>query len=583
MIAGKKLPCPRLRLEDRPPATGSRLEAGGSRQKPQPSSPGPPEAERGRSSNGVAMKPAKLRIVDTGLLSGAENMAWDEAFLEARAQRLIPDTLRYLRFSPPVALVGFHQTIAEEIRLDYCREKGIDINRRITGGGAIYFDQGQLGWEIIGSRKTLFPGLTMGEITAALGRAVAAGLRNLGLEAQFRPRNDIEIKGRKISGTGAAFEGEAFLFQGTLLIDFDLEHLVKALRIPTEKLNRRELTSARERVTSLREQLGRDLPFPAIKLALENGFRGHLGWQFEKGGLTPAEKKRFLQKLPDKRSSDWIQGKRIPFRPREILRSIHKEEGGLIRTSVKVEVGKKIIKDILITGDFFIHPRRAIYDLEADLRNTSTEVLEEKVGDFFRTRKIELLALEADDFIRGIRMALDKMAYPEQGFSFSEADLMTTFGGSLESILTACDLLLLPYCSKLPECEYRFKESCLQCGSCSVGEAFTLAEKQGLKVKTIQNYEHLRETLEEEKRQGIRAYIGCCCDAFQLKRQEAFKEAGLPGLLIDIENTTCYELNQEQEAYQGIFENQTHLHLDLLEKVLGLVGRLKEKGSRDKG
>ena len=93
----------------------------------------------------------------------------------------------------------------------------------------------------------------------------------------------------------------------------------------------------------------------------------------------------------------------------------------------------------------------------------------------------------------------------------------------------------------------------------------------------------LKEIRKEEKRQGIRAYIGCCCDAFQLKRQEAFKEAGLPGLLIDIENTTCYELNQEQEAYQGIFENQTHLHLDLLEKVLGLVGRLKEKGSRGPG
>ena len=85
---------------------------------------------------------------------------------------------------------------------------------------------------------------------------------------------------------------------------------------------------------------------------------------------------------------------------------------------------------------------------------------------------------------------------------------------------------------------------------------------------TIQNYEHLVETLEEEKRNGTRAYIGCCCDAFQLKRQETFKQAGLPGLLIDIENTTCYELNQEKEAYRGDFRHQTHLKLGLLEKVL---------------
>ena len=74
--------------------------------------------------------------------------------------------------------------------------------------------------------------------------------------------------------------------------------------------------------------------------------------------------------------------------------------------------------------------------------------------------------------------------------------------------------------------------------------------------------------LEQEKRAGTRAYIGCCCDAFQLKRQEAFKQAGLPGLLLDIENTTCYELGREREAYGGSFQNQTHLRLDLLAKVL---------------
>ena len=128
--------------------------------------------------------------------------------------------------------------MAEEIRIEYCRQEGIEINRRITGGGAIYFDQGQLGWELIASRKSLGPGLTLEGITGAVCRAAALGLKTLGLEAAFRPRNDIEVQGRKISGTGAAFEGDVFLFQGTLLVDFNLEHLIKALRIPTEKLSR---------------------------------------------------------------------------------------------------------------------------------------------------------------------------------------------------------------------------------------------------------------------------------------------------------------------------------------------------------
>jgi lipoate---protein ligase len=192
------------------------------------------------------------RLLDTGLRSGAENMALDSALLAARAEGSSPDTLRFLRFSPPVALVGYHQSVAEEIRVDYCQEMGIDINRRVTGGGAIYFDAGQLGWEIICSYQSLGQGRHMERITQALCGTVARGLRRLGVDARFRPRNDIEVHGRKISGTGGSFDGKCFLFQGTLLIDFNLENLIKALRIPTEKLNRRELSSAAERVTSVK-------------------------------------------------------------------------------------------------------------------------------------------------------------------------------------------------------------------------------------------------------------------------------------------------------------------------------------------
>ncbi|MGC1403013.1 MAG: DUF116 domain-containing protein, partial [Thermodesulfobacteriota bacterium] len=430
----------------------------------------------------------------------------------------------------------------------------------------------QLGWELIASRRSLSLGLTMEEITEAICRAAARGLETLGLEARFRPRNDIEIQGRKISGTGAAFEGDVFLFQGTLLIDFNLEHLIKALRIPIEKLNHKELTSARERVTSLKEQLGRTPSLEEVKEALEKGLRIGLGLQFREGEITEQERSLFRQSLLKMRSGDWIQGSRIPFRPQEVLRSIHKEEGGLIRTSIKVDLKKKRIKDLLITGDFFIHPKRAVFDLEAALKNIPLKDLDLGLKQFFDRDGVELLGLRPEDFLKGLHLALEKMTYPDLGFSFEEADQMTTFNGTLPEILGNCGLLLLPYCSKLPECEYRTMDGCIQCGGCTIGEAFALAEGKGLKVLTIQNYEHLVETLEEEKGNGLRAYIGCCCDAFQLKRQEAFKQAGLPALLLDIENTTCYELNKEKEAYQGAFENQTHLRMGLLEKVLKLVG-----------
>ncbi|HSV94211.1 MAG TPA: lipoate--protein ligase, partial [Desulfobacterales bacterium] len=88
-------------------------------------------------------------------MTAAENMALDDALLELKGEGRTPDTIRFLQFAPRAVLVGFHQSVAEEVRLDYCRAHGIDVNRRNTGGGAIFFDENQLGWEVI-CRKAVF-------------------------------------------------------------------------------------------------------------------------------------------------------------------------------------------------------------------------------------------------------------------------------------------------------------------------------------------------------------------------------------------------------------------------------------------
>jgi len=86
--------------------------------------------------------------------------------------------------------------VEQEVRLEYVKREGIEVNRRITGGGAIYFDELQIGWEIIADRKS-FGNATYEEITRAICEAAAKGLRKLGVKASFRPRNDIEVEGRK--------------------------------------------------------------------------------------------------------------------------------------------------------------------------------------------------------------------------------------------------------------------------------------------------------------------------------------------------------------------------------------------------
>ena len=297
------------------------------------------------------------RLLDTGVRSASENMALDEAILEARSRGLVPNTVRLLQFSPEAVLIGYHQSVEQEVRLSYCESEGIDVNRRITGGGAIYFDKTQLGWELIASKDDLGVSVASGALFGAICEAVVRALRKLGLTAEFRPKNDIEIGGRKISGTGGTEVAGAFLFQGTLLVDFDVERMLRALKIPTEKLKDKEVDSVRERVTCLKWELGCTPPLEELKSAIRDGFEETFMVKLLDSGLTGPEKSLFQEKLRRFSSPDWIHKVRQDPGEQQILRSAHKTEGGLIRVSLALNLKEKSIRSILVTGDFFAFPK----------------------------------------------------------------------------------------------------------------------------------------------------------------------------------------------------------------------------------
>jgi lipoate-protein ligase A len=85
---------------------------------------------------------------------------------------------------------------------------------------------------------------------------------------------------------------------------------------------------------------------------------------------------------------------------------------------------------------------------------------------------------------------------------------------------------------------------------------------------TIVSFEDLQTTLDDMKTRGIKSYLGCCCDPFFVKHREDFEKAGMAGILINIDNTSCYDLDQEREAKEGTFAGETQLKLDVLQKVL---------------
>jgi lipoate-protein ligase A len=344
------------------------------------------------------------RVIDTGLRNAAENIALNRALLEARQADEIASTLRFLQFKP-CALLGYHQSAEQELNLDYCRENGIEIQRRITGGGAIYFDETQIGWELYLHKRDLGTA-DMQEVSRRICEAAARGISVLGVDARFRPRNDIEVEGRKISGTGGAFDGDALMYQGTLLIQFDVEKMLRVLRIPAEKLSDKAIASARERVANLADLLGSVPDMEEVKRHITEAFAQAFDVAFEAGGMNQAEQRRFEEALAEIDDPDWVDMLAKPESDVPLLEAVHKFAGGLLRVRVAYDRVAKRIKQVWFTGDVFVSPKRTIADLEAALRNVLAEQLEQKVQAFFANRNADLLMLEPGDFATIIRQAL---------------------------------------------------------------------------------------------------------------------------------------------------------------------------------
>ncbi len=345
------------------------------------------------------------RLIDTGVLRAAQNFAYNRALLECHQENRSPNTLRFLRFKPS-ALIGFHQDVRQEIYLDYCLENGIDVQRRLTGGGALYFDEGVLGWELYLDKKSLGTA-QMPLIAEKICTAVASGLSQLGVDARFRPRNDIEIHGKKISGTGGAFDGDSILYQGTVLVDFDIEKMLNVLHIPVEKWSDKAINSARERITTLKEEMEHAPQLEEVKEQIARSIGDAFQVDLNKeDDLLEAEKTLYEQALNEIDSPDWIYQHNRPRDDSSIKESITKTPGGLIRIGMSVDKNRSHLKQIWITGDFFIKPRRVVLDLEAALKDTPLSEMETTVRNFFNRNHVEMLQLKPEDFISAIKKAM---------------------------------------------------------------------------------------------------------------------------------------------------------------------------------
>ena len=188
------------------------------------------------------------------------NLAFDEYCLESLP---IDEPVFFLWQNRPAVIVGYNQEVNTEVNLDYLKEKGIDLVRRVTGGGAVYHDLENLNYTIVGRSEDLerdYP-----EYAALMMKALQA----LGVPATLSGRNDILVDGKKVSGFAKRVCKNRLMVHGTLMYNVDVDVLTHVLNPSTTKLQSKGIASVRSRVTNLCNYLPELSDIHAFKNRLE--------------------------------------------------------------------------------------------------------------------------------------------------------------------------------------------------------------------------------------------------------------------------------------------------------------------------
>lgn len=292
-----------------------------------------------------------MKYIKTSYPTPPANMAMEELIIN----HLPEDDYLTFYIHDPSIIIGRHQNTIEEINEDYVREKGIHVQRRLSGGGAVYHDHGNLNFSFIvrGTREDVnqFDVLTLPVIKA---------LEKLGVKAELSGRNDLLIDGRKFSGNAQYFHNGKLLQHGTILLNSDMSELGNALKVKEIKIQSKGVKSVRSRVTNIMEYLeDKSLTVEAFKNLLIETINEI--YPLEEYILTAEEQAIHDRLVREKFSTwEWNYGKSPKFN----VSKMEKFPFGII--DARIDVQKGTIANIRVFGDFFV--REDISTLEEALK-----------------------------------------------------------------------------------------------------------------------------------------------------------------------------------------------------------------------
>lgn len=228
------------------------------------------------------------RLLLTGPNDAFTNMAIDEAIAKLHSPLSAP-TIRFYSWNPPAISIGYFQGLREEVDTTKCRGLGVDVVRRITGGGAVFHDR-ELTYSFVCSEESGIVPKNILESYKKICNSLVLGFGHMGLQAGFVPLNDIVVNGKKISGNAQTRRGKNILQHGTILMEVDVEKMFSLLFVPNEKLKGKLIEDVKQRVTSIENELGRKVSFNEVAAAMKKGFEENFGTALVDGQLTAKEK-----------------------------------------------------------------------------------------------------------------------------------------------------------------------------------------------------------------------------------------------------------------------------------------------------
>jgi len=275
------------------------------------------------------------RLIKDNYHTGFMNMAIDEAIMIAHREGLVPPTIRFYQWSPPAVSLGYFQDLKKEIDVDVCKNLGIDIVRRPTGGKAVLHDK-ELTYSFIIKENHPLVNHSILETYKKISGGMIRGLSYLGIIAELVPlreklkgaplpkreeskihhsdfksicfsvpsQYEVQVEGKKIVGSAQVRKKEIVLQHGSLLIELEKDKLFSVFNFPSAQI--RERLKTRFKATSLEEILKRKINFSELSEILPRGFEEEFGVKLTEGKITEQEEKISKELFENKYSTyEW--------------------------------------------------------------------------------------------------------------------------------------------------------------------------------------------------------------------------------------------------------------------------------------